>query len=233
MFIIPRLKKAYFRVPKTGSASQSFVLRMADVATEDDIVTGLPIGGFPGYNVPDYEQMRREGKEGLNELVKKMGGMPQHFTPQHAINAGLITQEQLEEYQVFICCRNPLDRYLSAFKHQDRKMPVASNFRDDIENNVDYKLLTRPTVNYAYCGGVMIADLLDFDDYEAETRRMLAAFGGDIFPIIPRMNNGNSGPLFNDTPNAEDYWTPALKEKIRTRFAADVELYESMKAGLL
>lgn len=231
MFISHFLKKAYFRVPKTGSSTQAFLLRLADVATEDDVVTSIAIGDFKSSNVGAVEERQRQHSSESRDVIQRMAMMPQHFTPQHAVDAKLITQEQMEEYQVFICCRNPLDRYLSAFKHKARRLPLVEDFRLEIEMDIDYGLLTRPTHDYVYCGGVMVADLLDFDKYKEETKRLLSAFGADIFPVIPRMNRASRSVVLNDTPTDAHYWTPTHKQKILDKFALDVELYEDMKAG--
>lgn len=233
MFISHKLKKALFRVPKTGSSTMAFVLRFANRTHPTDIATEMMLGGFKGSNTIDYRDMIRKGagRTAVGKLIETRGGMPQHLTPQGAIDNGYITQEQVEEYQVFVCCRDPYQRRVSAFLHSHKRMPLIEDFRSDLETSREYGLLVRPTVDYAYCGGKMIADLLDFDDYVNETKRMLAAFGGDIFPLIPKMNVSNPNVFVNAVETKEDYWTEELKELIQERDADDFALWNLMKAS--
>lgn len=228
MIISHRLKFAYFRVPKTGSTTMEFLLRLADRLDQDDIMSAAMRGGFPAVNAPDFLLDKRLGRVQPGDLP----GLTMHLTPAQAVIDGYITQAQLEEYTVFVCCREPMDRYFSAFKHMYRRMPIRDQFVADIEAANDYGILTKPTVDYAYSNGVLVADLLDFDDYQLELKRMLAVVGADIFPVIPRMNLV-VGPLMNDTPTQADYWTPALRATILTKFAADKTLWDGMKAGTL
>lgn len=227
MIISHRLKFACFRVPKTGSTTMMFMLRMSDVWDENDILTAVGMGRFPPVNTRDYA---RELREGGGPIIQQERGVFMHSTPEQAIEAGHITQEQLEEYHVFICCREPLARYMSAFRHRNRKIPDPVLFRDDIDNEVDYGLLTKPTVDYAYSNGVLVADCLDFADYAVEVKRLLAAVGVTFFPIIPRMNRQEQ-VLLNDIDPSTDYWTPSYEAVIEARFAEDFAFYDAFKAG--
>jgi len=191
-------------------------------------MTPVGAGGFKAANTPDYVQMILEGTSKARERRNNL----MHATPEDAIEFGYITQEQLEEYEVFICCREPLDRYMSAFRHINRRIPDPGIFKVEIEKEINYGLLTKPTTDYAYSNGVMIAELLDHGEFVEETRRMLAAFGSHVFPIIPQLNMRRT-VLLNGVNPLTDYWTPELQDRVKQRFAGDVTLHENMKAGTL
>ena len=78
MIISHRLKFAFFRVPKTGSTTMEFMLRLSDVFDQNDMLSASLQGGFPAVNVPDIESLRRQGKL-MPGLVK---GNHMHLTPE-------------------------------------------------------------------------------------------------------------------------------------------------------
>ena len=84
MIISHRHKFAFFRIPKTGSTTVAFMLRMCDVFGDDDVVTNAPVGGFPPINCDPT--IRGED-----------GGTSPHMTPQEAVAAGFIMVAQLQE----------------------------------------------------------------------------------------------------------------------------------------
>jgi len=232
MLISHRMKFAFFRVPKSGSTTMEFMLRMTDAFDKDDIVTGMQVGGFKQINTPDFGALIDKGLLGRGGVVDGhfVPADHMHLDPSQAIEAEYITQAQLEEYTVFTCVRHPLKRYLSAFRHANRKIPDPGMFQTSIHKGAKFGLLTKPTHDYLYCNGVQVADPLDFEHYLPEIQRMLACVSDFTFPVIPKMN-ARHGPLMNDAPTDEHYWTPELKEKVCEVFAEDVLLYDSMKAG--
>ena len=235
MLISHRMKFAFFRVPKSGSTTMEFMLRMTGRFDDDDIVTGMQVGGFRQTNTPDFGDMIRRGKLGVNGMVNGhfVPADHMHLDPSQAIEEGYITQEQLEEYAVFTCVRHPLKRYISAFKHSQRRMPAPHLFVMSIEEKgSDLGLLTKPTHDYIYCNGVQVSDPLDFEVYQPELRRLLSHVSDFSFPVIPKMN-GRRGPFMNDVPTDAHYWTPELKATVCEVFAKDVEIYDAMKAGEL
>lgn len=230
MIISHRLQFAFFRVPKTGSTTMEFLLRQSDVFDQNDVMTGVMVGDFPPFNTPDYDAIvQTEGNIRINQSKQSLH---MHLTPEEAISEGYITQAQLEQYSVFACVRNPVDRYVSAFRHSNRKFPDPSMFIVAVNANATFGILTRPTVEYVYSNGVRVCDVLDFDNFQTELRRMLATVGADIFPLIPSLNV-RRGPFMNANPTNESYWTPDLKTTMRENNTEDVALYNSMKAGTL
>lgn len=233
MIISHRNKFAYFRVPKTGSSGMSFMLRMLPVWNEEDIMTPVHNGGWPGYNVPKMPDGMTVNEERrlIPEQDRVINHM--HLTPEMAIEAGYITQEQLEEYNVFIACREPCARYVSMFKHKYRRLPVVEQFVEGVDNGEDFHLLERRTTAYAYSNGVLVADVLDFSNYANEVRRMLATLSDLQFPIIPHINRRRVPAINGGLLTEDDYYTEALREKVREKFSGDVDLYNGMKAGTL
>lgn len=93
MIISHRLKFAFFRVPKTGSSTASFVLKDCNIFDKNDLTS--------------YAKTEEQRK--LN--------YGWHTTPLQAITFNLITFEQLLEYNCFAFFRNPKDRFYSARNH--------------------------------------------------------------------------------------------------------------------
>ena len=192
----------------------SFMLRLSDVWDENDIATGMRMGGFEILTLSP-EVPRR---------VQRM-----HFTPEMAIQEGWITQEQLEEYNVFCTIREPGDRYISMYTHANRRIADKEKFRLNAANDFDYGLLEKRQKLYVYSNGVKVCDMLDFGNFEQETKRMLKTINGDFFPIIPKMNDrANNIPPNQDRSSFIDDATQAI---IDVKFAEDIQLYNDMKAG--
>lgn len=218
--IISHAKKfAFFRIPKTGSTTTEFMLRMTGAFTDPtDILTGIMVGGFTNKNISSDSPPD----------IKLEPGRHLHLTPEAAVEHGYITQAQLEEYDCFATLREPLSRHLSIFFHAVR-IADPMLFRAGLENHTDYGLLERRSTKYFFSNGVPVCRPLDFDNIVPETRRLLALVGADTFPVIPNMNPARA--QLPDGVTRDDYWDEGLIELARRKYAEDLVLYDRLMSS--
>lgn len=246
MIISHRHKFAFFRVPKTGSSTAMIMLRICGVFNDEDYAT--PVAGLPNTLPEAVVEKHRtntrnlilqqrqqkangapvaEDEESLNLYVDaSMSSYLAHLTPQQALDDNLITMEQLREYRCYAYLRDPLDRQVSAYAHMLGSWALPEMFKQSVKDGkINFGLLNRPQADYFYVDGEQVVEPLNFKDYANELRRMISLVGGYHFERIPKLNNSAGRP--KDT-TLEDYYTPALKRKIREHFAVDTELFKQI-----
>jgi hypothetical protein len=204
MYISHEHKCAFFRVPKTGSTTMMFMLCLTE-PNETDVITPQRLYGWDGQNI--HADAR------INPTLH-------HMTPQDALENGYLTDEQIADYDLYCTLRDPFDRYISALCHADKMMDYRK--MDDYVSRVPEwprAMLSRRQSEYFYVDGVQVATPLDFRKYKEETQRIVQRFGGPLFPVIPRLNPGNS------REKGVDYWSKENRAIIGERFKDDIELY--------
>lgn len=152
MIISHRKKFAFFANPKTGSKAAGIMLRMAGVLNENDILIKQPFVGtrtadlcLPAYNAD---------------------GIPDHLTPAEAIERGLITLEQMREYNCFAYLREPEERfYASRIAMELNRWGIMSNGRPMEKPHL-------PQFRYFLVGGEEVVTALDFDNYNSGIKHM-------------------------------------------------------------
>lgn len=152
MIISHRKKFAFFANPKTGSKAAGIMLRMAGVFDENDILIRQPFVGtrtadlcLPAYNAKD---------------------IPDHLTPAEAIERGLITLEQMREYNCFAFLREPEERYNAS------RIAMVMNRHGQISNGRPLEKPHLPQYMYFVVDDEEVITALDFDDYKAGIKHM-------------------------------------------------------------
>lgn len=147
MIISHRKKFAFFANPKTGSKAAGIMLRMAGVFDENDILIRQPFAGtrtadlaLPNYNAE---------------------GIPDHLVPAEAIERGLITLEQMREYNCFAFLREPEERYAAS------RIAMVMNRHGEVSNGRPIEQPHLPQHMYFLVDGEQVVTPLDFDRYNA------------------------------------------------------------------
>lgn len=243
--IISHAKKfAFFRVPKTGSTTAEFMLRIGDGFDDAEIIATRGFGKLDNLNLPsDLEDRLATPEEARDmSLANKASGRPSfpesipdtglipapnavHMTPTEAIGAGLITIEQLREYSCYAYLRDPYERYLSAFNFTiGRVGGMPDIFRDIVSRDVGMGLAARPQKDYFFVDGEQVVEPLDFSRYTEELKRVIAASGGYPFKNIPKLNT-RSGRLQGLTSN--DYYDQPTRQRVAVKCQEDIQFYQS------
>jgi hypothetical protein len=152
MIISHRNKFAFFANPKTGSKAAGIMLRMAGIFDENDILIKQRFAGtrtadlcLPAYNAD---------------------GVPDHVTPEGAIERGFITLEQLKEYNCFTFLRDPENRYYAS------RVAMMMNRWGEISNGLPLEKPHRPQYEYFLVDGEQVVTPLDFGDYNTGIKHM-------------------------------------------------------------
>jgi len=167
MIISHRRKFAFFANLKTGSKAVGSLLRAAGDFNQSDICSRQPYAStrtakifHPGYNV---------------ELIDAhLGRSNIHFTPTDAIENGLITLEQLREYNCFAIFRDPEARHYAI---------QYAALRNDPHDTVDN--FRHLQFRWFEVEGEQVVSALNFTDWEASVKTILEAAG--VKCPIPQM----------------------------------------------
>jgi hypothetical protein len=178
--------------------------------------------GLPSVNCSEEEVVVVEGQ---NVLVT-------HATPTQAINIGLLTVDQLREYDCYAFLRDPYERYVSAFLHNASVAIWKEDFhRVTREHGAqNFQILNTPQKPWFFYEGEQVVTPLDFRNYDEELRGLIARCDGfspnEFFAVNVRkhlIRRRAQEPLLNE--EMRSLLRPGLKE--------DVEFYESVFPGRL
>lgn len=189
----------FFRPTKTGSTTADVLLRLS--------------GAFdPAQDVfcqtKEWELRPRNVPATSTEITDI--GMA-HATPRRLIDLGVMTLEQLREYDCYAFLRPVESRFVSGYLHcmrtgkwgtvgrygyQPKQFMERWRSRQRCFNPSD--LLGHAQVDWFFLDGEQLVKPLDFKDYEAGLRRLLDVVGGFQFPEIPRINRAHQHHVVNE-----------------------------------
>lgn len=233
-------KFIFFRVPKTGSTTADVMLRLANVWDySQDVLTATKEWELPGINSlykagygprdtddPDYIRVNWA-----------------HVTPQQLIDYGVMTLEQLREYDCYAFLRPVEGRFVSGYLHcmrggkwgkYGRYGYQAPQFIEKWRNEEPQfsagEIIGRPQKDYFFVGDEQIVKPLDFANYKAELDKLFEMLGGNTFSELPRINRAaQSGQLDNPRRRewAKEIWAdyPEVQEAVLERYAEDHAFY--------
>lgn len=208
------------------------MLRMCGAFDDDDIMTAMPNGQFEAVNIADG--ILRQAS--TNKPVDSTLWRGAHMTPQDCIDAGLLTLEQLREYDCYAFFREPRSRFLSGMVHavgrhsnpelvkmiMEDELPKLTGHPQQVKT---LGLLTIKQANYFYAGGEIVTEALDFRNFQSELRRIIARAGGIDFPLIPRMNARNS---WKNQHTPDDFFTQDLIDRFEAEYSEDYRMFAAL-----
>lgn len=189
MIISHSKKCVFFRVTKTGSTTAEVLLRLSgafDLA--EDIFCSTDEWELPALNLPE-----------IDHDVCDIGW--RHATPGRLIEWGVMTLEQLREYDCYAFLRPVESRFISGYLHSMRGgvwgrrgkagfMPkqFMDRWRARQAQFNPQDLLGRAQVDWFFVNGEQIVTPLNFSNYQDELRGLLDQVGGYQYPELPRLN---------------------------------------------
>lgn len=245
--IISHVKKfAFFRIPKCGSTTSEFMLRLSDAFDDDvDIMTNS-FGGFPMKNIPHELKARivkrrsiiRGGNLEMFERPRQPENLPKtgdvaglnlaHMTPTEAIENGMITIEQLREYKCYAFIRDPHDRYVSAFIFGGGPIALPEiMLRSALRPGFSMGLVEKAQWNWFFVGDEQVVEPLDFSNYAQELKRLIVGVGGYPFTHIPRLNPANS--RLRGLTNS-DYYIENARQLVTDKFSRDIAMWNEYRS---
>lgn len=211
MIISHKFKVVYFRVPKTASSTVELMLRLNGAISDIDVCTSEMSVSLTNKNIPD--RVLAELETGSGEL--------QHMRPIDAVNFGLLTEQQLKEYQCYATLRSPLDRWRSILGHAG--INDLDSALEALKTDRHFGVIERPQYDYFSYKDKLICKPLLFKNINEELRRFAKLFDIDLPHEIPVINKNS---LLNKMAPLRDYVPDELKNKFMGRFANDVRLYK-------
>lgn len=208
---------AFFRNPKSGSTTASFVLRMGTNFAPGDHLAAMPGFGFGN---------RMKQGDPINDGL--------HMTPQDAIDAGLITKQQIIDYKSYAFVRDPYVRAISALiyangRHFDpSQVNVVIDFHEQtVDLRTRMKLLMSQQKPYFHVGGDLVVTPLKMGpQYVPNVRQMVTDVGGVQMPNIPRLND--MGTRVRSAYQASEWFTPRFNTFVESMFADDIAFFNSL-----
>lgn len=143
-----------------------------------------------------------------------------------------IGQEEWNSHYKFSIVRNPWDRTVSSYLFlkddvigKNYKFPGGLAPNETFKEWVRRKMITVPFMGNFYSkswlgdeSGVIVDDILKFENYEQDVRAMLAKFGLEP-DVMPHLNKSNR-------LHYSEYYDDITKEIVRQNFAHDIELFQ-------
>lgn len=211
MIISHRHKFAFFRPPKCGTTTATFFLRICGAFDERDTLSGMYGNSLTPTSDLDQEEYTIEA----------------HYTPAEAINAGLITLDQLREYRSVAILRDPFKRQLSALIHQTGRFCDPSYISMWVEKyDGDFSgILQVPQSAWFYIDGELVLEPLLMDNYERNLREIISYVGGCDFPLIPSMNSRDKT---REGYPMREWMTPEFIAHVNKNYSADIALYNAI-----
>lgn len=245
--IISHAKKfAFFRVPKCGSTTSEFMLRMSDAFDDSVDIMTHNFGGFKMKNIPAelharvVSRQRRipGGNLRVFERPQQPADLPEtgeitglnvaHISPTEAIDNGMITIEQLREYKCYAFLRDPYDRYVSAFIFGGGPLALPEMMlKSVLQPGFDLGLIEKSQWNWFFVDGEQVVEPLDFSNYTEELKRIIIEVGGYPFNNIPRLNPA-VGRL-DTLPNNDDYYTGNARQLVAQKFSRDITMWQEYR----
>lgn len=205
MIVYHSKKTVFWRNPKTGSTSMEAALRVLVPLTSIDVATPLPVINLPGINF-------------RNDLDPREG----HLVPFSENDP--LTDEQREEYDHYCFIRNPIERFISAYRHVNLSKIINGIDVEDMHRFAEFLdlLEEREPIfrhQHKYFDALKMHPLL-FSHWDAEMDTMVRRLDGLKVAEYPTLRK-------NNLPTIAVHELPDKTiDLISDFYKRDVELYE-------
>ena len=246
MIICKSLNFAFFRAPKTGSTTTTFLLRLGRVWPEDAIMSYTPYGDFPEQNFISPITFMRDPLTWKPELdpngnpITDQGIVYEypyfaHTTPQQMVDKGIITIDELKSMNAYSFVRNPIDRMLSAAVHVVGRHATPRTILAMLDKQFPTKLHPKkrrtmgmtsiPQADYLYVNGEMVIKPILSTPFRDAVDTLCDASGIPRYAHMPRLNNR---PAWKDDFEKQDFWNDEIVARYKESNAEDWRVWEEL-----
>jgi hypothetical protein len=234
MIISHSKKFIFFRPTKTGSTTADVLLRLSGAFDpEQDMFAQTKEWEMRPHNIPSC----------IPDDITDIGVA--HATPQRLIDWGVMTLEQLREYDCYAFLRPVESRFVAGYLHCVRRgswgkigkagfqpTQFMQRWRERANNFTPKDLLGMSQTSWFFVGDEQVVTPLDFRKYQVELRRLLDIVGGYQFPEIPRINRAPQHMVIQNENRrewAESIWTDydEIQREVLECYADDHAFYVS------
>ena len=254
-------------VPRTASVSSCAAIRQSDITHSSDVFYSVPEqqgGEFPksdsllfGRNLSFFVEELGMSQDCLksqpsytgNELGKavslklseelKKSILLHHLTPSHLLTLGLLTSEQLENFNLFGFVRDPIERWVSrTFLSMqlagitENKLEILTDFirsgkfsRSDTASNI----VASKMKDYFFHEGTQVVTPYRYSNMETVVSDFIASKGGTRPDPFPTVGVINVIPEEFRAPVAG--WMPSdCLTALQEHYAEDINFYNSVES---
>jgi hypothetical protein len=232
---------AFFRAPKTGSTTTTFLLRIGRVWPDDAIMSYTPYGEFDPQNFVHPVTFFRsaEGDPLVASDVPPDFPYPYfaHTTAQQLVDKERLTMDEIRNMRAYSFIRHPYERVLSAAVHvvgRHANPKTVKNMLTRVLQAVHPKqrrslgMVAIPMADYLYVNGEIVVKPLLNSPFKDAVNFICDEGRVPRFANIPRLN---ARPAWKSVYAADDFWTDEIQEGFREIFAEDFRIYETLVAG--
>lgn len=237
-------KFIYTRVTKTGSSSVQMMFDKSGILDDNDVMAGYydnikdgPIAldkNVPEYTWNDIHRISKNGiPKGLDDPKKLHSGIQaylSHFPVSEMIDAGLISEQQLYDYDAFGFFREPVDRWVSGYFFIRR---ITKSQRDPVQdmtwkienNRYDFPIfMNRRQQEHFLHKGKIVATPYDYADMISVIQQKIVNMGGKVIdtPSLKSFDRPNEFRV-----PAEEFLPSSALNLLKHKLADEIEFYEN------
>ena len=238
MIISKSRKFAFFRVPKTGSVTAEFLLRILLRFDPEDVLSAMPYAGLPARNT-NTDRVGEFIERTLSEVhaAERTAGVASamsrhrvlgHMTPGQAVECGLVELDDLRRMKSYVFIREPLSRFESALRYYYADSPDPGQLREILRDRSMVRKLIGTQCAFVYRNGERLVEPLLFDNFNTHMTRIISLQGGRMSGEVPRMNHT---VLTRRSQGRECSLDDATKDALRQIYREDFELYAELSAA--
>jgi hypothetical protein len=195
----------------------SDVLDICDMAPLENVQALVP-----GFDPLEYDGMGSgvfwHSKETGDGTIKQYRAA--HATLTEYVAAGLVTEEQVADYEVYCFLRDPVDRYCSALRHAGAtltKEQIAASYKNGDEMFPGEPRFAWPQETYYYLNGAPACKPLKFEKFDQEVNKVLTKIGAKPLEVVPHLNQRNpNGYTVDDLLEAD------VKAAVQATYSDDI-----------
>lgn len=200
-----------------------------------------PIPFWPGDVNGDLSKLNNNmlqkwvNKIGNQEFTLNMiaASLVRHLTPTELVNAKMITEQELYDFEWYTVIREPFDRFLSAhfydvsIHNTDNTVQGLIDHIDSIDPATGYMLyMMKNTRDWTEYNGETISNVIKYENFKSDIQKFIHKYNGEYPDELPRYK-GYSRPEWSKQP-VEEFLPQSSIDKLKLILKDDIEHYSEL-----